>query len=103
MGLSLSPEIIRQKSYKVPSPSKTNSDTNHFLSLLRRFAGHVTQGEKLSKHEEEKLVKLADHCIRFLNMKAYGSYSYTQVLSLLTDMLKSTGIPQVGHKLPQGP
>ncbi|KAL6116465.1 uncharacterized protein ACO6RY_01079 [Pungitius sinensis] len=98
MGLSVSPETVKQKSYKVPLPSKTKSDTDHFLSLLRLFAGHVTQGETLSQQKEEKLVKLRNDCVKYLKMEAHSSYNYTQVLSLLTDILKF--MPQVSSKNP---
>ncbi|XP_068562943.1 TRPM8 channel-associated factor homolog [Cebidichthys violaceus] len=100
MGLSVLPAYFNGRSYKAPVPTQAKKDTDHFLSLLRLFAGHVTQGEKLGKHEEEHLKKLVVDCTNYLNMKAHDSSSYTQVLSVLTDILKSKGMPQVSEKNP---
>ncbi|KAF1393752.1 hypothetical protein PFLUV_G00019280 [Perca fluviatilis] len=94
MGLSVLVTINEKGSYK---PSQAKKDTNHFRHLLRRFAAHVTQGEEFTKHDGEQLNILT---MNFLNMKAYDSYSYTQVLSILTDVLKKSGMPQVSEKNP---
>lgn len=90
MGLSVLVTINKTGSYK---PSQDKKDTNHFRHLLGRFAAHITQGEELTKHDWEQLNSLTPN---FLNMKAYDSYSYTQVLSFFTDVLKKSGMPQVG-------
>ncbi|KAA8593794.1 hypothetical protein FQN60_004628 [Etheostoma spectabile] len=93
MGLSVLVTINEPGSYK---PSLAKKDTNHFRHLLHRFAGQVTQGEEPTKHDEKKLNILTTN---FLNMKAYDSYTYTLVLSILTDVLKSS-MPQVSEKNP---
>uniref|UniRef100_A0A8C9ZVJ9 Peptidase M60 domain-containing protein n=1 Tax=Sander lucioperca TaxID=283035 RepID=A0A8C9ZVJ9_SANLU len=94
MGLSVLVTINKTGSYK---PSQDKKDTNHFRHLLGRFAAHITQGEELTKHDWEQLNSLTPN---FLNMKAYDSYSYTQVLSFFTDVLKKSGMPQVSEKNP---
>ncbi|KAK5868483.1 hypothetical protein PBY51_009492 [Eleginops maclovinus] len=100
LGLSLMAATIPGGSYKATVPSHAMTYTYHFRNLLRDFAHHVKQGKKLSKDEEEHLEKLGMECSNFLMMKSYGSYSYTQVLSILTDILKKLGMPQVSEENP---
>uniref|UniRef100_A0A3Q2QVV0 Peptidase M60 domain-containing protein n=1 Tax=Fundulus heteroclitus TaxID=8078 RepID=A0A3Q2QVV0_FUNHE len=95
MGLSLLKETITAGVYKAPDPSQVN--IFHFRHLLRRFAGHVLEGGELTKQDEEHLKKLGADCASFLMMKAYDRFSYTEILSLLTDILKKQGISEVGH------
>ena len=99
MGLSLLENMIREGSYKAPVPSQAIKDTYYFRHLLRSFAGHVTQGEELTENQEECLKKLGKDCAKYLRMKAHDCSSYTQMVSNLTDMLKKSGMPQVGHQL----
>ncbi|XP_017290842.1 TRPM8 channel-associated factor homolog [Kryptolebias marmoratus] len=94
MGLSVLEEIIGNGVFKAPEPSQANFF--HFCRLLHRFAGHVLEGRELTKQDEEHLKQLEMECVHFLSMKAYDSYSYTQILSILTDILK-VGMPQVGN------
>ena len=95
MGLSVLGTTLRGALYKAPVPSQAIKDTYHFRHLLHRFACHVTQGEKLSKHEKECLTKLGQDCVRYLHMKAYDCSSYAQVVSTLTDILIKSGMPPV--------
>lgn len=98
MGLSLLGNIIGEGSYKAPVPSQAIKDTYHFRHILRRFAGHVAEGEELTEHEEECLNKLGWDCSNYLHTKAYDCPSYTQVVSTLTDIVKKSGMPQVGSE-----
>ncbi|XP_061574974.1 TRPM8 channel-associated factor homolog [Cololabis saira] len=98
MGLSVLKNTIQNSFYKPPEINHTNH--SHFRSFLSRFIGHVTEGEKLSEQEEQRLKKLGMECTKFLEMKAYHSFSYMQVLSILTDTLKKTGMPQVNEQNP---
>ncbi|XP_078023432.1 TRPM8 channel-associated factor homolog isoform X1 [Epinephelus lanceolatus] len=100
MGLSLTPKTIESGSYKAPVPSQAIKDTGHFRQRLRRFAAHVIQGDKLAKHEEDDLKKLAMECEYFLKLEAHDSYSYNHVLSILTDVLKKSGMKPVSEKNP---
>ncbi|XP_051814056.1 TRPM8 channel-associated factor homolog [Acanthochromis polyacanthus] len=100
MGLSLLEKIIGEGSYKAPVPSQAIKDTYHFRHLLHRFAGHVSEGEELTAHEEECLKKLGGDCANYLHMKAHDCSSYTQVVSTLTDILKKSGMPQVSDSCP---
>ncbi|XP_059186461.1 TRPM8 channel-associated factor homolog [Centropristis striata] len=93
MGLSLLAATIKEDTYKA------TKETYHFRQFLHSFVGHLTKGTTLTEQDEEKLEKLESGCINFLNMKAYDSYSYTQVLTILTDMLKSH-MPQVSENNP---
>lgn len=99
MGLSLLKKTIGEGSYKVPVLSQASTDNSHFCHLLHRVAGHVTKGEKLTKFEEGRLKKLGSECANYFHMKAHGWYSYTQVVSTFTDILKKSGIPQVSSEL----
>ncbi|KAM9359156.1 uncharacterized protein ABDE67_002310 [Symphorus nematophorus] len=100
MGLTLLKDTISAGLYKAPVPSQAIKDTYHFRHLLHRFAGHVTQGKKLSKHEEECLQRLGKDCAAYLNMRAHDYSFYTQVVSTLTEILKKTGMPQVCDSCP---
>ncbi|XP_029026249.1 TRPM8 channel-associated factor homolog [Betta splendens] len=100
MGLSLMGATIGGGLYKAPVPSQAINDSYHFRDLLRRFAGHVTEGADLTAQEEECLKKLGKDCSTYLNMKAHDCASYRQVLSTLTDILMKTGMPQVSEHCP---
>lgn len=95
MGLSLMGATIGGGLYKAPVPSQAIKDSYHFRDLLRRFAGHVTEGGELTAQEEECLKKLGNDCSTYLNMKAHDSSFYRQVVSTLTDVIMKTGMPQV--------
>ncbi|XP_061538314.1 LOW QUALITY PROTEIN: TRPM8 channel-associated factor homolog [Phycodurus eques] len=100
MGLSLLSGTIRGGRFKAPVPSQTSKDTYHFRHLLQRFAAHVTEGEDLTKHEEQCLKKLGKDCAAFLKMNAHDRCSYAQVLSTLTHVVKKSGMPQVCDTCP---
>ncbi|XP_076591635.1 TRPM8 channel-associated factor homolog [Chaetodon auriga] len=100
MGLSLLEKIIGGGSYKAPVPSRAMKDTLHFRHLLHQFAAHVARGQKLTEDEEKCLKKLGRDCASYLDMKAHDCWSYAQVLSTLTDILKKLGMPQVSENKP---
>lgn len=92
MGLSVLKETVSAGVYKASDPSQANQF--QFRRILYRFAAHVYEGRELTKQDEEHLKKLEKECTYFLSMKAYGSFSYTQILSILTNILK-LHMPQV--------
>ncbi|XP_043974773.1 TRPM8 channel-associated factor homolog [Gambusia affinis] len=98
MGLSLLTETITADVYKAPDPSQVNK--LHFRHLLHQFACHALEGIKLTKEEEENLKKLGSESASFLKIEAYNNFSYIQILSLLTDILKKGGIQQVSEQNP---
>ncbi|XP_042343171.1 TRPM8 channel-associated factor homolog isoform X2 [Plectropomus leopardus] len=101
MGLGLMPpKIYGGGSNKPLVPNQAVKNANHFRHRLQRFAGSVTQGDKLTKDEEENLKQLGIECAYFLKMEAHESYQYTHVLSVLTDIMKISGMPQVSEKNP---
>uniref|UniRef100_A0A667YGU6 Peptidase M60 domain-containing protein n=1 Tax=Myripristis murdjan TaxID=586833 RepID=A0A667YGU6_9TELE len=100
MGLSLLGATLATGSYKAPVHSQAAKDNYHFRRLLRRFAGHVVKGEALTKNEESLLKKLGSDCANYLHMKAHDWYPYMQMVSTLMDMLKKSGMPQVGESCP---
>ncbi|XP_034404038.1 LOW QUALITY PROTEIN: TRPM8 channel-associated factor homolog [Cyclopterus lumpus] len=100
MGLSLLKKTVGAGLYKAPVPSKAIKDSYHFRHLLHRFASHVSHGVELNGHEEGHLKRLGADCVTYLNMKAHGCPSYTQVLSTLTDIVMKSGMPQVCDSCP---
>ncbi|KAI5099072.1 TRPM8 channel-associated factor-like isoform X1, partial [Silurus meridionalis] len=72
----------------------------HFRDLLQRFAGHVIQGQDLTEHEQNCLQKLRRDCTHYLRMQAHDSASYTSMVSLITDIVKEAGVPQVCQTCP---
>lgn len=98
MGLSLLGDMIHGGLYKAPVPSQAIKDQYHFRHLLGRFASHVAQGEKLTEQEEERLRNLGGDCANYLHTNAHECSSYTQLVSTLTDLIKTCGMPQVGSK-----
>uniref|UniRef100_A0A3Q4M426 Peptidase M60 domain-containing protein n=1 Tax=Neolamprologus brichardi TaxID=32507 RepID=A0A3Q4M426_NEOBR len=98
MGLSLLGATIGGGTYKALVPSQTIKDSYHFRHLLNRFAAHVTAGEKLSQHEERYLKKLGNDCNVYLQMKAHDSSHYRQVLATVTDILITSGLPEVSRQ-----
>ncbi|XP_036005505.1 TRPM8 channel-associated factor homolog [Fundulus heteroclitus] len=98
MGLSLLKETITAGVYKAPDPSQVNSF--HFRHLLHRLADHVLENGELTKQDEEHLKKLGADCASFLMMKAYDRFSYMEILSLLTDILKKQGVSEVSEQKP---
>uniref|UniRef100_A0A3B3U722 TRPM8 channel-associated factor homolog n=1 Tax=Poecilia latipinna TaxID=48699 RepID=A0A3B3U722_9TELE len=87
--------FIFKISYKANKPTHQVNKL-HFRHLLHKFAGHALEGVELTKEEEENLKKLGSESASFLRMEAYNNFSYIQILSLLTDILKKVGIQQVG-------
>ncbi|XP_014916556.1 TRPM8 channel-associated factor homolog [Poecilia latipinna] len=98
MGLGLLTQTIKRDVYKAPDPSQVNK--LHFRHLLHKFAGHALEGVELTKEEEENLKKLGSESASFLRMEAYNNFSYIQILSLLTDILKKVGIQQASKENP---
>lgn len=100
MGLCILGDTLDSGLYKVPSLEKVCSEANHFRGLLRRFAGHVTEGHSLTDHEQGCLKKLGNDCAHYLAMEAHDCAAYTSMVSMLTDMVKKAGIPQVCDQCP---
>ncbi|KAJ3591133.1 hypothetical protein NHX12_009080 [Muraenolepis orangiensis] len=100
MGLSLLGTTMKVGCYKAPDPDRAFKDDYHFRHMLRRLAGHMTQGEELKAHELAGLKKLTSHCTNYLHMKAHHCPSYTQVLSALTEILMKSGLPKVSESCP---
>ncbi|XP_012987658.3 TRPM8 channel-associated factor homolog [Esox lucius] len=100
MGLSLLGNTLEDGCIKALVPGRSGSEGYHFRHLLHRFASHVTNGEALTEHEKARLKKFGGDCSEYLKMRAYDCSSYTSVLAILTDILKKTGIPKVGHDSP---
>lgn len=98
MGFSLLSNTIWGGRYKAPDPSK--SVQHHFRHLLYRFAGHVIEKTHLTEDEEKCLKKLGSQCATFMHLDDNDCCAYTQLVIVLTDILKRTGLPQVSEKSP---
>lgn len=98
MGLSLLGDTVHGDLYKAPVSSQAIKDQYHFRDLLGRFASHATKGEKLTSQEEERLKDLGGDCANYLHTKAFGCSSYTQMVSGLSGLIKTCGMPQVGSE-----
>ncbi|XP_028321264.1 TRPM8 channel-associated factor homolog [Gouania willdenowi] len=99
MGMSLSDATVQGGTHRATVPSQVHHEMYHFRRLLYRLACHVTLNEKLTKQEEGWLKKLASDCTSYLRMKANDCCAYAQVMSTLTEIYKTVGLPQVneGH------
>lgn len=95
MGLSLLGTTVSRDIYKAPENSQAIKDEYFFRHLLHRFAHHALEGEKLTEHEITYLGKLGDDCAHYLQMEALDWPSYTMFVSVLTDILLKSGMPQV--------
>ncbi|XP_028321251.1 TRPM8 channel-associated factor homolog [Gouania willdenowi] len=100
MGISILGKTVSSGTYKAPNPSTAIEDMYHFRYLLYRFAGSVMSGVKLLKKEKDWLQKLSIDCTTFLEIMAYDSSSFTQVVSILTYIFKDTGLPKVSEHHP---
>lgn len=98
MGLSLLADMVHGGLYKAPVPCQATKDQYHFRHLLGRFARHVVQGEELTQLEEERLRNLGGDCANYLHTNDHGCSSYNQLLSTLTNLVKTCGVPQVGSE-----
>ncbi|XP_033832545.1 TRPM8 channel-associated factor homolog [Periophthalmus magnuspinnatus] len=98
MGMTLLEKYITDGTYKPPIPSQALKDTYHFRHVLCKFAGHVTKGEELSKHEEEWLTKLSHDCTTYLHLDT--SNNYNQILHTFTEIIKKAGLPQACESCP---
>ncbi|XP_066522152.1 TRPM8 channel-associated factor homolog [Hoplias malabaricus] len=102
MGLCILGNTLCSGVYKAQQEVEqgTTSQAYHFRDLLQHFARHVTQGQKLTKHDYECMDKLRNDCENYLRMQAHDCAFYTSVVTLITDMVKEAGVPQVCHSCP---
>lgn len=98
MGLSVLDATIGGEICKAPVSSQAIKDTYLFRHLLHRFAGHVINSEILSEQEIHCLKKLGKDCVNYLHTKAHDWPSYSLVVSVLTDILMKSGMPQVSRQ-----
>ncbi|KAI1894076.1 hypothetical protein AGOR_G00130270 [Albula goreensis] len=99
LGISILGSTLKPGHYSAPQPNAC-IEAYHFRHMLRHFANHVTCGKKLKQHEEANLRRLGGDCATYLRMRAHDCPSYASILELLTDMVKTAGVPQVCSKCP---
>ncbi|XP_067221166.1 TRPM8 channel-associated factor homolog [Chanodichthys erythropterus] len=100
MGLCLLGNTLGGGLYKAQEIEHRCREGYHFRSMLQRFAEHVSQGKELTDHEQGCLKQLGCDCANYLSMCSHDSAAYTSVLSLLTDIVKEVGVPQVCSNCP---
>ncbi|XP_053728176.1 TRPM8 channel-associated factor homolog [Synchiropus splendidus] len=100
MGMSFMSGTIRNTVYPVPDPSRDIKETYHLRHMIHRFVAHATHGSPLSMFEEGNLKKLGIDCAAFLQMEAHHCASYSHVLDVLTDLVKTCGMPQMSESTP---
>ncbi|XP_038129305.1 TRPM8 channel-associated factor homolog [Cyprinodon tularosa] len=97
MGLSLLKEHTRAGVYKAPDPSQVQKF--HIRNLVNSFAGHVLEDKELPRKNDDHHKKLEDFA-SLLKMQAHDCFSYIEILSILTHILKKRGIPQPSKQNP---
>ncbi|KAM9801305.1 TRPM8 channel-associated factor homolog [Neosynchiropus ocellatus] len=100
MGMSFMGGMIGKAIYPAPEPSRDIREAYHLRHMIHRFVAHAKQGAALSMFEEGNLKKLGMDCAAFLQMKAHHCASYSQLLDVLTDAVKTCGMPQVSESSP---
>lgn len=95
MGLSVLHTTITAGVHRVLGSMQDIKEIYLFRHLLCRFTAHMMEGDVLSEQETQSLKKFGSDCDQYLQLKAYDWPSYSAVLSVLTCILKKTGMPQV--------
>lgn len=97
MGLSVLNTTISAGVHNVHRSMQAIKNIYLFRHLLHRFASHMMNGDALTEHESGSLKKFGQDCGKYLHLKAHDWPSYSMVLSVLTDILKKKGMPQVNR------
>ncbi|XP_065136241.1 TRPM8 channel-associated factor homolog [Paramisgurnus dabryanus] len=100
MGVCILGSTVNGGLYKAPEIKEGFKDVYHFRNVLRYFGKHLTKGQKLPPHVEGSLKQLGNDCASYLCMCTHDCASYNSVVTLLTDMVKKIGVPQVCSKCP---
>lgn len=95
MGLCILGNHFMGGLYKAPELEKSSKAVYHFRDVLQQYGEHVTKGHKLAPHVEGCLKQLGNDCSTYLRMRTHDCASYNSVITLLTDMVKEAGVPQV--------
>ncbi|XP_065136239.1 TRPM8 channel-associated factor homolog [Paramisgurnus dabryanus] len=96
MGLSILGDTVKGGLYKAPNINQVY----HFRNVLGHFGKHLTKGQKLTPHVEGSLKQLGKDCASYLRMRAHDCASYNSMITLLTNVVKEIGVPQVSSKCP---
>ncbi|KAA0701821.1 TRPM8 channel-associated factor -like protein [Triplophysa tibetana] len=100
MGLCILGSYVSGGLYKAPELENSSKEVYHFRNILHQFGEHVTKGHNLSPQVEGYLRQLGNDCSSYLKMCAHDCASYNSVITLLTDMVKEAGVPQVCNNCP---
>lgn len=95
MGLSVLHTTISAGVHSVLRSMQDIKEIYLFRHLLCRFTAHMMDGDVLTEQETQSLKKFGSDCGQYLQLKAHDWPSYAAVLSVLTCILKKTGMPQV--------
>ncbi|KAJ8403758.1 hypothetical protein AAFF_G00346260 [Aldrovandia affinis] len=100
MGISVLKKTMKPGLYQAPQPAQVYTEAYNFRSMLKRFVGHVNCGYELTETEQASLRRLGRDCAIYLRMQAHDCPSYASILTLLTDVVKTAGVPQVCQSHP---
>lgn len=95
MGLSVLHTTMSAGVHRVLRSMQDIKEIYLFRHILYRFTAHMMDGDVLTERETQSLKKLGSDCGHYLQLKAHDWPSYSAVLSVLTCILKKTGMPQV--------
>ncbi|KAK7882828.1 hypothetical protein WMY93_029002 [Mugilogobius chulae] len=98
MGLTLLSGTLGGCPFKALEPGSAIKDSYHFRRLLYHFAQHVNENKEITPDGEKYLKKLGCDCANVLHLNSCSCSSHLQLVSVLTDILKRTGIPQVSEQ-----
>lgn len=97
MGLSVLDTTMGGAVHNVHRSMEAIKNIYLFRHLLHRFASHTMNGDALTEQELGCLKRFGRDCGKYLHLKAHDWPSYSMVLSVLTDVLKKKGMPQVNR------
>ena len=99
MGLSILPNTLEAGLYKV-QPVKELVKVYQFRQFLTLFVDSMTQSQSLNEDQKGCLQKMGRDCAKYLTMSAHDCASYSSVLEILTDLVKTGKVPQVCGSCP---
>ncbi|XP_062409179.1 TRPM8 channel-associated factor homolog [Sardina pilchardus] len=99
MGLSLLPGTVKSELYQAQS-GREFLEAYQFRQFLQLVTNYLSQNQSFSDDQQECLKKMGQDCMSYLSMSAHGCASYSSVLEMLADLLKTGQVPQVCESCP---
>ncbi|XP_076152847.1 TRPM8 channel-associated factor homolog [Alosa pseudoharengus] len=99
MGLSILPRMVKRGLYEAQS-GREFLEAYQFRQFLQLFSNNLAQNQSFSDDQQECLKKMERDCVNYLSMSAHDCASYSSVLEMLTDLVKTGKVPQVCESCP---